>query len=310
MTMSHNTISRRTFLTTLALGAATASLPKEGRGARDKHNIGLALGGGGARGLAHVLMLEVFDELGVKPRRIAGTSIGAIMGALYASGLSAKEIRELIATWMNTEGTKWSRAMVSMNIFKWIDLIDPGLGQGGLINTEKFLGFLHQAIKQPRFEDLKIPLKVVATDYWKGDQVVFAKGELLPAVKASMALPGIFDPVAIGDRIFIDGGVVNPLPYDLLLKDSGTTIAIDVSGTVADKVGEVPSFFDAIFHTFHVMGQAILADKLQLHRPDIYIKPDILAIKALDFLKVEDTYRQAAKAKEVFKRRLGELLAS
>jgi NTE family protein len=250
----------------------------------------------------------VFDDLGVKPRRIAGTSIGAIMGALYASGLSAKEIRELIAAWMSTESKKWSRAMVSMNIFKWIDLIDPGLGKGGLISSDKFLGFLHQAIKQPTFQKLNIPLKIVATDFWKGEQVVFERGELLPAVKASMALPGIFDPVSIGGRIFIDGGTVNPLPYDLLLRESGTTVAIDASGSVTDQAGEVPSFFDTIFHTFHVMGQAILQDKLQLRRPDIYIKPDILDIKALDFLKSETIYRQAAPAKEQLKRGLDKLL--
>ena len=110
-------------------------------------------------------MFEVFDELGVQPRRIAGTSIGAIMAALYASGHSAKEIRELIIVGMNTESKSRSRAMVSMNIFKWIDLIDPGLGKGGLIGTEKFLGFLRQSIKQSTFQELNIPIKIVATNF-------------------------------------------------------------------------------------------------------------------------------------------------
>lgn len=306
--MNDDKISRRTFLASMAAAAVAASARSEARVVRDKSDIGLALGGGGARGLAHVLMFEVFDELGVRPRRIAGTSIGAIMGALYASGLSAKEIRELITVWMNTESTKWSHALVSMSIFKWIDLIDPGLGKGGLINTEKFLGFLHQAIKQTAFAELKIPLKVVATDFWEGAQVILDKGELLPAVKASMALPGIFDPVAIGGRIFIDGGAVNPLPYDLLLRESGTTVAIDVSGSVTDRADKAPAFFDTIFQTFHVMGQSILADKLQLQRPNIYIKPDILDIKALDFLKANDIYRQATPAKNELKKRLDKIL--
>jgi NTE family protein len=307
--MNGDNISRRTFLTTMAVATVAASVQSEARQVRDKSDIGLALGGGGARGLAHVLMFEVFDDLGVKPRRIAGTSIGAIMGALYASGLSAKEIRELIAAWMSTESKKWSRAMVSMNIFKWIDLIDPGLGKGGLISSDKFLGFLHQAIKQTTFQKLNIPLKIVATDFWKGEQVVFERGELLPAVKASMALPGIFDPVSIGGRIFIDGGTVNPLPYDLLLRESGTTVAIDVSGSITDRRDELPSFFDTTLRTFHVMGQAILEDKLQLRRPDIYIKPDIVDIKALDFLQSETIYRQATPAKEALKRKLGEILS-
>ena len=254
-------------------------------------------------------MFEVFDELGVQPRRIAGTSIGAIMAALYASGHSAKEIRELIIVGMNTESKSRSRAMVSMNIFKWIDLIDPGLGKGGLIGTEKFLGFLRQSIKQSTFQELNIPIKIVATDFWKGEQVIFQSGEILPAVKASMALPGIFDPVDINGRLFIDGGTVNPLPYDLLLKESGTTVAIDVSGTVSDRAGETPSFFDSIFHTFHVMGQSILADKLKLQGPDICIKPDILDIRALDFLKAGTIYTQAAPTKAELKRKLDKLLA-
>lgn len=307
--MSGDNISRRTFLATVAAAAVAASAQSGAREVRDKSGIGLALGGGGARGLAHVLMFEVFDELGVKPRSIAGTSIGAIMGALYASGLSAKDIRELITAWLSTESKKWSRAVVSMNILKWIDLIDPSLGRGGLISSDKFLGFLHQAIKQSSFQELKIPLKIVATDFWKGEQAVFESGELLPAVKASMALPGIFDPVTVGDRIFIDGGAVNPLPYDLLMRESGTIVAIDVSGTVTDRADAPPAFFETIFQTFHVMGQSILADKLRLQRPDIYIKPDIVDVKALDFLKAKDIYSQAAPAKERLKRKLAGILA-
>jgi NTE family protein len=306
--MSGDKISRRSFLTTMAGAAVAASFKSEAARIRARSDIGLALGGGGARGLAHMLMFEAFDELGVKPGRIAGTSSGAIMGALYSSGHSAKDIRELISAWMSSESGNWSRAMVSMNIFKWIDLIDPGLGKDGLVNTDKFLGFLHQAIKQPTFAQLKIPLKIVATDYWSGAQVVFDRGELLPAVKASMALPGIFDAVDIGGRIYIDGGAVNPLPYDLLLRESGTTVAIDVSGSVTERKGATPAFFDTIFQTFHVMGQAIIANKLRMRRPDIYIKPAIHDIKALDFLKAEDIYVQAAPAKEELKRRLARLL--
>jgi len=302
-------MSRRTFLATLTTTGIATSLRVDARGTHDKGDIGLALGGGGARGLAHVLMLEVFDELGVKPRRITGTSIGAILGALYASGLSARDIRELVTEWMNTESGAWSREMVSISIFKWIDLIDPGVGKGGLINTEKFVGFLHRAIKQSTFEELKIPLQVVATDFWRGEQTVFKRGDVLSAVKASMALPGIFDPVNIGNRIFIDGGVVNPLPYDLLLTESGTTVAIDVSGSNTDKAGETPSFLETIFRTFHVMGQQIVADKMQERRPDIYVKPDIVDIRALDFLKADEIYRQAMPAKDALKKKLAQRLS-
>lgn len=301
-------ISRRSFLASLAATATAVSFAGAAHGARNKEDIGLALGGGGARGLAHVLIFEAFDELGIKPKAIAGTSIGAIMGALYASGLSARDVRQLIADWTRSEGNKWSQAMVSLNIFKWIDLVDPALGKGGLVNMEKFLGFLHQAVGQIQFDALKIPLRVVATDFWKGEQRVFSQGEVLPAVKASMALPGIFEPVTIGGRVYVDGGTVNPLPYDLLHGQVGTTVAVDVSGTYSDRPGVVPSFFDSVLRSFHIMEQSILDNNLRIRRPDIYLKPDIRDIKSLEFLRSEEIYRQAAPTKETLKLKLARLM--
>lgn len=302
-------LSRRRFLATLAATTAAASLGPAAQAAHHKSEIGLALGSGGARGLAHVLVFEAFDELGIKPKAITGTSIGAIMGALYATDMPARDIRRLITDWTRSEGSKWSQAMVSLNIFKWIDLIDPALGKGGLVNTEKFLGFLHQSIGQAKFDTLKIPLQVVATDFWKGEAQVFSSGGVLPAVKASMALPGIFEPVTIGERVYVDGGTVNPLPYDLLIGKVGTTVAIDVSGSNSDHPGMVPSFFDSILRSFHIMEQSMLADSLKLRRPDIYLKPDIRDVKALEFLKMEEVYQQAAPAKEDLKRKLDRLLS-
>lgn len=306
--MSAAGVSRRRFLASLAAATAAASFGPPAHAARNRREIGLALGGGGARGLAHVLAFEAFDELGVRPKAIAGTSIGAIMGALYASGMTARDIRQLITEWTKSEGGKWSHAMVSLNLFKWIDLVDPALGKGGLVNTEKFLGFLHQSIGQARFDTLTIPLQVVATDFWKGEQQVFGSGEVLPAVKASMALPGIFEPVTIGDRVYVDGGTVNPLPYDLLAGKVGTTVAVDVSGSSSDHPGVVPSFFDSILRSFHIMEQSMLDYSLKVRRPDIHLKPDIRDVKALDFLMADEIYRQAAPAKEELKRKLDRLL--
>jgi len=230
---------------------------------QDKSKLGLALGGGGARGLAHVLILEVFDELGIRPHRISGTSIGAILGALYSAGHSAREIRELVETLLQLERKELEHALVKFNIFKWIELIDPKLGKGGLIDADHFMGYLHKAIRQDRFEELSIPMQAVATDYWTGEQVILDSGELLPAIKASMALPEIFSPVKLGSRLLIDGGAVNPLPFDVLPASCGAIVAIDVLGALQVRSHEEPSFFESIFRTARIMGQAIVSEKLK-----------------------------------------------
>lgn len=271
--------------------------------------LGLALGGGGARGLAHVLLLEVFDELGIKPHRIAGTSIGAILGSLYSAGHTAKEIRELVDSLFRLERKELAHALVKFNIFKWIELIDPKLGKGGLVDADHFMGYLHKAIRRDRFEDLSIPLQAVAADYWTGEQVILDAGELLPAIKASMALPDIFSPVQLGDRLLIDGGAVNPLPYDVLPDDCDFVVAVDVLGILQPQSEKEPSFYESIFRTARIMGQAIVAEKLKRSRPDLYIKPQIRNIHTLEFGKYADIYRQAEPAKDTFKRKLEILLA-
>jgi NTE family protein len=282
----------------------------EDRGAGSEPvRLGLALGGGGARGLAHVLMLEVLDELGVRPHCMAGTSIGAVFAALYSAGHSAREIRELVDSLLHAEKKELAHAIIKIDVFKWIDLIDPELGKGGLISADHFMGFLHKAIRQPTFELLRVPLQVVAADFWTGEQVVFDSGELLPALRASIALPGVFSPVDRGERILVDGGVVNPLPYDLLWDHCDVVAAIDVTGALRARPHTFPSFFDSIFHSIRDMGHAITREKLKRSRPDIYIRPRITDIRTLDFEKCEDIYHQAAPARDEFRRKLAALLA-
>lgn len=275
----------------------------------DPGRIGIALGGGGARGLAHVLMLEVLDELGIKPYRIAGTSIGAILGALYCSGHTALDIKKLIETLLRTEKKRFAHALIQMNIAKWIDIIDPKLGKGGLVNADHFLGLLHNAISQAAFEELPIPLQVVSTDYWTGEQVVFDSGELWPAIRASMALPGVFAPVEHDGRLLVDGGIVNPLPFDLIMETCTFTIAVDVTGTMLKRVHEKPAFFESIFRTVRIMGQAITSEKLKWQQPDILVRPLLTEIRTLDFKKFEEVYRQATPAKEELRKKLGHILS-
>ena len=270
--------------------------------------VGIALGGGGAKGLAHVLMLEVIDEFGIKPHRIAGTSIGAIAGVLYASGLSGTAIRERIEQMSLSEKDSFTDAFTKKDVFKWLRFIDIGWNDGGLLRADTFLDHLMESVKVARFEELALPLSIVAADFWKRDQVIFDNGDLRTAVHASMAIPGIFNPVVLDKQVLVDGGVVNPVPYDLMLEDCDVTIAIDVMGNRTESKDLIPSFSESIFNTFQIMQRTILRQKFTTHPPDICIAPDIVDIQMLDFYKAEEVFKQAQPASDQLRRALEKAL--
>jgi NTE family protein len=260
--------------------------------------IGLALGGGGARGLAHVPMLEALDALGVRPHRIAGTSIGAIMGALYASGISGTRIRGGVRGMVINKGDSFRQALKKRDVLRWFEFLDVDFGHGGLFKGDKFIEFLYRQIGAATFEELQIPLSVVATDFWASEQVILESGDLLSAVKASMGLPGVFTPVRRDGKILIDGGGVNPVPHDLF-DDCDVTIAIDVMGQMRpDKPDQVPNLVRAVLGTFDIMQNSIVAAKRRLRPPDLYVRPTIVDIDLLEFYKAEEVYAQAAPERD------------
>lgn len=271
-------------------------------------DIGLALSGGGAKGLAHVLMLEALDEVGVRPCKIAGTSIGAVIGVMYAAGMKGFEIRKLILRQMPNGDDSLRDVWRNKELRRWLDYINFEFKHGAVFKADQFVADLLRELSVSRFEELDIPLKVVATDFWQRRQVVLDEGELMPAVHASMALPGIFKPVVRDKQVLMDGSAVNPVPYDLLQQDCAKVIAIDVMGTRTESEELVPSFTDAIFNTFQIMQKTIVEQKLKVHAPDIYITPDIVDIRALEFYRAEEIFAQAQPAKETLKRKLDQLL--
>jgi len=276
------------------------------------HAIGLALGGGGARGLAHLIVLETLDDMGVRPGAVAGTSVGAIIGALYCSGLSGREIRERIATPNHASGGGWRRLMRNRESIGWFDFIDPEFGPRGLIKGERFVAFLYDILRISRFEELEIPLKVVATDFHAREQVVLDSGPLLPALKASMAIPGLFTPVRHRDRVLLDGSAVNPVPYDLLRPACDITIAVDVAGSRSRgrrRQSEIPNVLEAVFTSFQIMQRAILSEKLAQGRPDIYLRPDIVDVNVLEFHKAAKVYAQAEGIRTELRDALTRLIA-
>ena len=273
--------------------------------------IGLALGGGGAKGFAHIPILEVLDELGVKPYCITGTSIGAILGALYASGHTARDIVDMISGLMKPRNGSFGKILRAKDSFKMISMIDPHFSfkPQGLIKGEKFLEFLYDQMRVSTFAELKIPFKTVATDFWNKAPVVLDSGELLPAVRASMALPYIFTPVESDGRVLVDGGLVNNVPHDLLDPKCDLRIAVDIMGERSIPKDKIPTPLEAIFHTYEVMMEATAREKQASPPVDIYVRPPLMDVEVLDFHKAESIYQQGLAAKDDFRRQLEQLLS-
>lgn len=270
--------------------------------------VGIALGAGGANGLAHIAMLEVLDELEIRPHRIAGASIGAVVGAMYASGMLAAEIKDLAKEAFATTETDDLQELVSDQVLEWFELIELEVGNGGLLDSQRILSHFYRSIDADAFSDLEIPLDIVAGDLWNKEQVVLNSGPLLPAVQASMAIPGVFEPVVLGNRVLIDGGTVNPVPWDLLFEDCDIVIAIDVSGIRSRPESNEHSYFEILFNSIKVMQKAIVAEKMRHRRPDIMIAPEVKDVRALEFYAVDKVFEQSNSAKERFKSELAALI--
>jgi len=276
----------------------------------NRPSIGIAFGAGGARGLAHLLMIEALDELGVRPSIISGSSIGAVVGAFYAAGFSGKEMRGILDQLINPKSDSVFDFLLKSDIVKMFTMFDPQFIRSGFIKGEKFQNYMKNHLKVSRFEELKIPLMIVATDYWKKEAVIFEKGDLIQPIKASYSLPGLFTPVKIKNRILIDGGAVNPLPFDLIMDKCDITIAIDVTAFKAQNESEIPPTFDSVFTTYQTMQNSIIKERLKFLRPDIYIRPEIFDVRVFDFVKADLIFKQAESAKEELKRQLDKMLCS
>lgn len=272
--------------------------------------IGITFGAGGARGIAHLLMIEALDELGLKPSIISGSSIGSVVGAFYAAGFDSKQMLEILDQLIHPKSDSVFDFLLKSDIVKLFTMFDPQFIKSGFIKGEKFQKFMETNLMVSRFEDLKVPLKVVATDYWKKEAVVFEQGDLIGPIKASYSLPGLFTPVKIKDKILIDGGAVNPLPFDLIKDNCDITIAIDVTAFKAQSESEIPPTFDSVFTTYQTMQNSIIKERLKFLKPDIYIRPEIYDVRVFDFIKADSIFKQAESAKEELKRQLDRLMCS
>ena len=178
--------------------------------------VGLALSGGTAKGFAHIGVLEVFEKNKIPIDYIAGTSMGAVVGALYASGISISEMKKIAKT------------------TKWMNLLDFTLPDKGILSGEKIEQFLRILLKNKKFKDLEIPTAVVAADIKQGEKVIFKKGDVASALRASISLPNLFVPYEYEKRILVDGGVIDPLPVDVA-RNMGADVVIAVNLSTPTK---------------------------------------------------------------------------
>lgn len=248
--------------------------------------IGLALGGGGAKGLAHIEFLKVFDELGVKPNMIVGTSMGALIGSLYASGKSAQ--------YLDILATNFHR----MDFFKMTDI---SLSKKGLVKGKKISNWIQKELAVSKFKELNIPMKIIATDFTNAKPVVMKRGDLLTAIRASIAVPGIFEPVQIKGRTLVDGGIFNQLPFEALKHHK---IAIDVTNNISPP--ENPTIYENVMNCFYMMSNEM--NKAKKQKPDILVQPDLSKIGLLEFHKYKEVKKAVASDVKKFRKQLKKII--
>jgi NTE family protein len=250
--------------------------------------IALALGGGFARGFAHLGVLKVLEQNHIPISHIAGTSVGSVFGAAYASGAS---LARILAT---------SRTIRFRDIARW------SVSRLGLASNHRLADLIERVFDSTQFEDMKIPLAVVATNLATGDPVVFRQGPLVEAIRASCAFPGLFEPIQIGTRCLADGGLVAPVPTQAA-RQLGGSIVVGVSVGVQDGYRGAPK------NMFQVVARAVsAAQKHQLdtweRHADLVIRPDVNSLAWDDFERAGEAIEAGAAAAQLALPRIQKLL--
>ncbi|GGB45097.1 patatin [Roseibium aquae] len=265
----------------------------------------LALGGGAAKAFAHISVLESIDELGIRPTAIAGTSMGAILGGFYSSGMPASEIRRFAVELFKRRSQLFQKLFLTGGR-TWASLLD--FGRPSIIDPLVLFETVFPAGLAETFEDLDIPLHVVATDFHTQSETVLSSGPLLPAIAASSALPMLLTPVVIGGRVLIDGGFVNPTPFDVFADKEVRTVAVDVTSSDFSTIKGLPSGIETWLGSISITFHSLVAAKLACSRPDLLIEPPIGHFKTMDFFKIEEILSAADASKEIYKRQVSNLL--
>lgn len=259
--------------------------------------VGLALGGGGARGLAHIAMLEAFDEAGVTPVVMAGCSMGALVGAIYAAGMPASDIRKHAESLLANR-VDFARYVFGARKTKPFELLSlSGLASMHL-DGEKLADLAFPDTLPRNIEETRIPFKIIATDYERMEEAVLERGSLITAMGASIAVPGLIAGPRIDGRMHVDGGVVNPVPFDHVKAASDVVVAIDVTGRPRPMVNGKASNIELAVGSLLIMFHRIAELRRALSSPDVYIEPAVDRFGSTDFFKVRDILAASQPAKE------------
>lgn len=226
--------------------------------------IGLALGGGAARGFAHVGVIQVLEESGIRPVLVAGTSAGSLVAALYASGKTGTQLQQIAETMEEATFADWTLPIFSR----------------GLLRGDALARYVHAQVGGRRIEDLPLPLGIVATDLNSGQGVLFQRGDTATAVRASSAVPAVFQPVRIAGREYVDGGLVSPVPVRYARQmGAELVIAVDISNVPdANPAGDT---LQILLQTFTIMGRSI--NSWELRDADVVVRPALSGVASADF---------------------------
>ncbi|WP_349815940.1 patatin-like phospholipase family protein [Curvibacter sp. CHRR-16] len=231
---------------------------------RTPPKVGLALGGGAARGFAHVGVIQVLEENGITPNLVAGTSAGSLVAALYASGKTGRQLQQV------------AEGMDESTIADWtLPLFNRGLLRG-----EALAKFVNNQVGNKLMEEMPVPLGILATDLSTGNEVLFRRGDTGTAVRASSSVPGVFQPVKIAGHDYVDGGLVAPVPVSAARKmGADLVIAVDISSP--PEGAPTNGTLEVLLQTFTIMGKSI--NQFELQKADVVVRPVLTGIGSSDF---------------------------
>ncbi len=237
--------------------------------------VGLALGGGGALGAAHIGVIKALEESGIQIACISGTSAGALVASLFAFGKS------------------WEELVKIARQIKWMEISKLSLSRYGLLSNEKLGALLGENIGKKRIEDARIPLAIVATDIATGEEVVLYEGDVAKAVMASSCIPGIYVPVELDGRLLVDGGIVENVPVSPLRRLSADVI-IGVNLDAGHRKHKPKNIVEVLLRSFDFMLKA--ATRLQAQWADFIIAPDLTEYSMYDMNRTEDLLEEGFRA--------------
>jgi len=243
---------------------------------RKSDGVGLALSGGAARGFAHIGVVKVLQQNEIPIGYVTGTSVGSIVGALFCGGYG------------------WQEMLDIAEALKWQELVSPTLSGMGLVSSKKLERFMGELLGELDFDELEIPFRAVAVDISRGEEVVFSSGSVARAVRASSAVPGIFEPLVVDDRALVDGGVLNNLPV-ALARDMGArkVIAVDLNADRAD-VAQPVNLLDVTLRSFVMLLNASSTDGRE--DADVLIQPELDEFSYHDLSAADELVKRGEEA--------------